>query len=145
MASNSVHALVLPGARPAVVARSQGTAAGAARRVKTRSATTVYLSALACIAAAHAAMADPAAAAPRACEVASPQDAMVLADRFFEKREYQHAGVCYQAAGDMVHANLAFLKAAEPQSEDTARDLRAQRETAKALFARVGSAFRSGH
>ena len=105
----------------------------------------VHLWALACIAAVPLAIADPVSAAPAACEVGSPREASALADRLFDKREYQHAGVCYQAAGDMVHANLAFLKAAEPESEDTARALRAQRETAKALFAKVGSAFRGSH
>lgn len=105
----------------------------------------IPLWALACVIAARVAIADPASAAPPACEVASPQEASALADRLFETREYQHAGVCYQAAGDMVHANLAFLKAAAPESEDSARALRAQRDTAKALFTRVGNSFRSGH
>ncbi len=45
----------------------------------------------------------------------------------------------------MAHANLAFLKAAAPQSEDTARGLKAQRDAAKSLFATVGHAFHSGH
>ncbi len=91
------------------------------------------------------AIADPAPAAPRACEAASTQEASALADRLFEAGEYQHAGVCYQAAGDMVHANLALLKAAGPEGEDTARALKAQRDAAKALFAKVASAFRSNH
>ena len=101
--------------------------------------------ALACFASAQIAIADPALAAPRACEVANPPEASALADRLFEKGEYQHAGVCYQVAGDMVHANLAFLKAAAPQSEDTARALKTQRDAAKALFAKVGNTFHSGH
>jgi hypothetical protein len=104
----------------------------------------VHLWGLACIASAQLASADP-AAAPRACEVASAQEAAALGDRLFEKGEYQHAGLCYQAAGDMVHANLAFLKAAASQSEDTTRALKAQRDAAQALFARVGSSLRSGH
>ena len=91
------------------------------------------------------ASADPVPAAPRACEAASQQEAATLAERLFEQGEYQRAGVCYQAAGDMVHANLALLKAAGPESEDTARALRAQRDAAKALFARVANSFRSGH
>ncbi len=45
----------------------------------------------------------------------------------------------------MVHANLAFLKAAGPEGEDTARALKAQQEAAKSLFAKVGNAFRSNH
>jgi hypothetical protein len=100
---------------------------------------------LACIVAVQAAIADPSLAAPRACEAESPQEARILAERFFEKGEYQHAGVCYQAAGDMVHANLALLKAAGPESEDTARALRAQRDAAKALFAKVANTFRNSH
>jgi hypothetical protein len=77
--------------------------------------------------------------------VASPQEAGVLADELFERGQYQQAGACYQAAGDAVHANLAFLKAAGPRGEDTARGLKAQQQAAKSLFAKVGNAFRSNH
>ena len=108
----------------------------------------IYLLALVCIASAQIALADsgdPALTAPRTCEVSNPPEASSLADRLFEKGEYQHAGVCYQVAGDMVHANLAFLKAAAPQSEDTARGLKTQRDVAKALFAKVGNTFHGGH
>jgi hypothetical protein len=103
--------------------------------------------AAACFAAAAAAVApaDPVPETPRTCEVVKPQEARSLADRLYAKGEYQHAGECYQAAGDMVHANLAFLKAAGPQTQATARALRAQRDAAKALFVRVGDAFRSNH
>ena len=69
----------------------------------------------------------------------------MLADKFFQRGEYQQAGACYQLAGDMAHANLAFLKAAGPRSEDSARTLKAQGDVAKSLFARVGSAFRGSH
>ena len=100
---------------------------------------------LAWIAAAHVALADPAREAQAACQVASPQEAGLLADKLFQRGEYQQAGACYQAAGDMVHANLAFLKAAGPRSEDSARTLKAQGDAAKSLFARVGSAFRGNH
>jgi hypothetical protein len=100
---------------------------------------------LAGVAAAQLALADPAPSGPPTCPVARAQDAGTLADKLFDRREYQQAGACYQAAGDMVHANLAFLKAAGPRSEDTARDLKAQQEAAKSLFARVGNAFRSNH
>lgn len=113
-----------------------------ARAARSRS---VALWALACIVAAHVAIADPASATPQACEVANPQEARVLADRLFEQGEYQRAGVCYQAAGDMARANLAFLKAAGPESEDTARGLKAQRDAAKALFAKVANTFRGSH
>jgi hypothetical protein len=100
---------------------------------------------LACIAAAQVAIADPASEAPRACEISSPQEARTLADKLFEREEYQHAGVCYQAAGDMEHANLAFLHAVGPASEDTARALKAQRDAAKSAFATVEHAFRGSH
>ena len=93
------------------------------------------------LAAAQLALAEPAPEAARTCEVVSPQEASALADRLFEKGEYRHAGACYQAAGDMVHANLAFLKAVGPQSADTARALKAQGDTAKSLFATVQHAF----
>jgi hypothetical protein len=100
---------------------------------------------LAGLAAAQVALADPAAAARPGCDVASPQEAGILADKLFEKGEYRHAGACYQAAGDMAHANLAFLKAAGPESADTARGLKAQRDAAKSLFASVGHAFHRDH
>lgn len=100
---------------------------------------------LAGVAAAHVALADPAPQAQVVCPVTGPQEAGIVADKLFEKGEYQQAGACYQAAGDMVHANLALLKAAGPRGEDSARSLKAQGETAKSLFAKVGSAFRNNH
>lgn len=100
---------------------------------------------LAGVAAAQVALADPAPQAQVICPVARPQEALILADKLFEKGEYQQAGACYRAAGDMVHANLALLKAAGPRGEDSARALKAQGETAKSLFARVGNAFHGSH
>ena len=105
----------------------------------------IHIWGLAWIAAAQVAIADPAPQAGAACQVSSPQEAGLLADKLFQRGEYQQAGACYQAAGDMVHANLAFLKAAGPRSEDSARTLKAQGDVAKSLFARVGSAFRGSH
>lgn len=105
----------------------------------------IHLWGLAWIAAARVALADPASQAQMICQVASPQEAGIRADELFERGEYQQAGACYQAAGDMVHANLAFLKAAGPRGEDSARTLKAQGDAAKSLFARVGNAFRSNH
>jgi hypothetical protein len=105
----------------------------------------VRLWGLAGVAAAQMALADPAPATQLTCPAASPQEAGVLAERLFERGEYQRAGACYLAAGDNVHANLALLKAAGPRSEDTARDLKAQQQAARSLFARVGSAFRGSH
>jgi len=99
----------------------------------------IRLWALASVAAAQVVCADP----PRqsvTCEVESPQEAAIVAAKLFDRGEYQQAGACYQVAGDMAQANLAFLKAAGPRSEDTARALKAQQETAKALFNRVGKA-----
>lgn len=101
--------------------------------------------ALAGVAASQLALADPAPPTQSICPAASPQEAGGLADRLFERGEYQQAGACYQAAGDVVHANLAFLKAAGPRGEATARALKAQQEAAKSLFARVGNAFRNNH
>jgi hypothetical protein len=108
-----------------------------------RGAYLIRLWGLACIAAAYVATANPATETPRGCEVSSPQAARTLADKLFEKGEYQRAGACYQAAGDMVHANLAFLKAVGPDSEDSARAVKAQADSAKSLFATVEHAFRS--
>jgi len=105
----------------------------------------VRLWSLAGVAAAQVALADPAPEAQLDCQVAVPQEAGIRADQLFDRGEYQQAGACYQAAGDMVHANLAFLKAAGPRSEDTTRTLKAQQAAAKSLFAKVGNAFRSNH
>ncbi len=89
------------------------------------------------------------AAAPadetQACQVVAAREAKVLADRLYESAQYQRAGACYQAAGDLARANLAFLKAVEPKNEENSRAVAAQRDTAKALFTSVQQAFRSGH
>ena len=106
---------------------------------------TVSLLSLTLFAATRIVLADPAAVESRACEVATPQEAMVLADRLYATGDYQHAGDCYQAAGDLAQANVAFLKAAGPRSEDSARELKAQRDAAKALFARAARPFRASH
>jgi hypothetical protein len=79
------------------------------------------------------------------CQVGSSLEAAALADKLLEKGDYQHAGACYQVAGDMAHANLAYLKASGPRSEDTARALKAQGDAAKALFASVGHALHKNH
>jgi len=100
---------------------------------------------LACVATASVAIADPAAETSRTCEVTSVPEARILADKLYEKGDYQHAGACYEVAGDMAHANLAFLQAAGPESEDTARALKAQRDAARSLLATVEHAFRSDH
>lgn len=106
---------------------------------------TISLWGLSLVAAAQLAFADPAVEGPSACASASAQEAQSLAEQLYERGDYQHAGACYQAAGDLAHANLAYLKAAGPTSEDTARDLKSQRDAAKALFAGVARAFRGNH
>jgi hypothetical protein len=90
-----------------------------------------------------AVLADPVQS--RACETMTRSESSALAARLFDKGDYQRAAECYQAAGDMTHANLAFLKAAGPKSQDTAKDLKAQSDTAKALFASVGQSFKRTH
>ena len=157
MASGRLRALDLPGARLPFAGGPQVADLGGAWqsfRLKKRGMRLPLLPrgcqfrgilawGLVCVAAVHLAIADPATEAPRACDVSSPQQAGTLADKLFEKGEYQHAGACYQAAGDMVHANLAFLKAVGPDSEDTATALKAQGDAAKSLFTKVERAFRS--
>jgi len=105
----------------------------------------VALSAVALLAVTRVVMADPGGAELHGCQVATTEEARVLADRLYERGEYQRAGECYQAAGDLTHANLAFLQAAGPRSADTARDLKAQRDTAKSLFTGVAHAFKGNH
>lgn len=104
----------------------------------------IGLCVLACLAAARVVLADPAPSGPRACATASRQDANALAETFYQKGDYQHAGECYEAAGDKGHADLAFVKAAGPKAEEAGRSLKSQADTAKVLFASVGKAFR-GH
>jgi tetratricopeptide (TPR) repeat protein len=101
--------------------------------------------AFAYFAAARGILADPPTAAPHACAAASQADARSLADSLYEKGDYQRAAECYEAAGDLEHADRAFLKATGPKSEEAARDLKAQADAAQALFARVGQAFRGSH
>lgn len=101
---------------------------------------------VALLAAARVALADPAVEGPgAACPAATSQEASALAARLYEQGDYQRAGECYRAAGDLAHANLAFLKAAGPTTEDTARGLRADRDAAKALFSGVARAFKGNH
>jgi hypothetical protein len=97
------------------------------------------------LAATRVVLADPAVEGPRVCEVASPQEARSLADRLYGEAEYQRAGECYRVAGDLENANLAFLKAAGSNSEDTARALKVQRDAAKSLFATYKHAFHGNH
>lgn len=100
---------------------------------------------LACFAATQLVLADPAPDGSHACEAANPRDAKSLADVLYEKREYQRAGECYEAAGDSSRAQLAFVKAAGPSGEKAAQVFRGQGEAARALATRVQRAFRSDH
>jgi len=105
----------------------------------------VRVLASACLAATRLLLADPAPEGSRHCDATDAQAARSLADVLYERREYQRAGECYQAAGDPSHAQLAFLKAVGPQSEATARAFREQQDAAKSLLTKVQRAFRSDH
>lgn len=103
------------------------------------------LAGLAALAFSSLALADPAPETSRTCEAIGAAEAQAHADAHFQKGEYQQAGVCYEAAGDMTHANLAFLKAAGPRGEESAQALKKQAQQAKELVASVQRAFRSNH
>ena len=95
------------------------------------------------LAATGLAIAGPAADEPHRCEAASPAEATALAERLYETRDYQRAGECYEAAGDFSRAQQAFLAAVGPNGEATARGLKEQHDTAKALLNKVRQAFHS--
>lgn len=119
------------------------------QKVQTSSRTRgLHVSALfgvALLAAARIVSADTPVEPSRSCEAATVDEAHSLADRLYASEDYQRAGQCYQAAGDLTRANLAFLKAAGPASEDTARKLKVQRDVARALFTSVAQSFESKH
>jgi hypothetical protein len=100
---------------------------------------------LAFLAPSHVALADPATGQSVPCEASDAHEAKRLADVLYDKGEYQRAGVCYDAAGDQLRAQRAFLKAVGPSSESAARGLRQESDAARALFNKVGDAFRSTH
>ena len=100
---------------------------------------------LAAVATTQIALADTPPEAPTGCESRGAQEAMALGDQLFERADYQHAGACYQVAGDLERANLAFLRAAGPKSEESAQALRQQGDRARALFTTVARAFHSDH
>ena len=125
--------------RPAPAPRRTG---GTLLRSRSRRLLEIGLWGLACVAAARLSLADSAPAEPRACATASRQEAGELADRLYQQGEYQHAGECYEVAGDLTHANGAFLKATGPKAKEARRDLKAQADAAKTLFASVGASFR---
>ena len=90
-------------------------------------------------------LADSAPTGTSRCAVTSPQQAKSLADVLYEQGEYERAGECYEAAGDASRAQLAYLKAAGPNSKSAVRGLRDERDAAKALFTQVQQAFRVNH
>jgi hypothetical protein len=110
-----------------------------------RPAEAVRAFALLCLLAiAPVAIADTMPASPT-CEAATPQEAKLRAAVLYEKGQFQQAGECYEAAGDQLRAQRSFLKAVGPNAEASARGLREERDTAKALLTQVQQAFRSNH
>jgi hypothetical protein len=85
--------------------------------------------------------ADPALEGHPHCAVSTPQRARALGDVLFGRGAYQHAGECYEAAGEFTLADRAFLKAVGPESAATARKLADQRDQAQALLHKVQQAF----
>jgi hypothetical protein len=73
--------------------------------------------------------------------VTTSQEAEWVAEQLFAQGAYARAGQCYEAAGDFRHANVAFLKAAETESNAAERRLSAQSDQAKALFRQVQQGF----
>lgn len=107
-----------------------------------RKATRRAAAALLTIAGAPLVSADPPADAQQHCAVATPAQAQRVAQQLFEQAAYQRAAECYQVAGNLARANLAFLKAVGPESAITERRLAEQREQAKALLGQVARGWR---
>ena len=91
------------------------------------------------------ALADPLPAAQAPCAVATPEEARTLGDTLFEQGAYQSAGDCYQVAGELALANRAYVKAVEPRSAATARQLSDQSYQAKTMLRKVELAFHPAH
>jgi hypothetical protein len=79
------------------------------------------------------------------CPASTLEQARTLGDELFEQGAYRRAGNCYQAAREFDLANRAFLKAVEPESAATARQLSDQRDHAKMMWRTVARAFRTEH
>ena len=88
------------------------------------------------------ALADPPIDAQAHCAVTTSREAAWVAERLFAQGAYERAGECYEAAGDFRHANVAFVKAVEAESNAAGRRLSAQRDQAKALLRQVQQSFR---
>jgi hypothetical protein len=91
------------------------------------------------------AVADPVLEGQTPCLITTREQARSMADALFEQGNYQGAGICYQAAQEYALANRAFMKALEPQSKLTARQLSEQRDQAKLLLHKAQLAFRAEH
>ena len=89
--------------------------------------------------------AEPTPENARGCAAATPEQAKWLADQLYRQAQYERAGDCYQAAGDLADANEAFVKAVEANSAAIAKDLKHQGQIAKTLFTGVQRAFQSNH
>jgi hypothetical protein len=85
------------------------------------------------LAAAAPALADSSSGATQPCANMSAEGARARGKQLFDQGAYQHAGECYQAAGDLALANQAFFKALKPESTATERRVAEQRDQAKAL------------
>lgn len=77
------------------------------------------------------------------CAAATPEQAKLMADQLYRQGEYQRAGDCYQAAGDLADANEAFVKAVPANSAAAKRELQRQGHAAKTVFTNLQQAFRS--
>jgi len=95
------------------------------------------------VAATTLSLADPVIDKLQDCGASSPQEARSLGDLLLDQGAYQHAGRCYEAAGDYDLANRAYLKAVEPTSKAAARELGRQRDQTKALYRNLQQAFRT--
>ena len=91
------------------------------------------------------ALADTVAEGQAPCPVTTHEEARALGDMLFEQGAYQRAGECYQAAGEFALANRAYVRAVEPRSAATARQLSDQRDQAKSMLRKVELAFHAGH
>jgi hypothetical protein len=91
------------------------------------------------------ALADQAAEGRVPCPVTTPQEARRLGDTLYEQGAYQSAAECYQAAGEYVLADRAYVKAVGPESAATAHQLSEQRDQAKTMLRKLQLAFRSEH
>jgi hypothetical protein len=94
------------------------------------------------LAATPLALADAPIDAQGHCGVTTSQEAGWMAERLFEQGAYERAGQCYEAVGDFRHANVAFVKAVEAESNAAESRLSAQRDQAKALLRQVQQSFR---